>query len=77
MVQEQAVWKDEEPIDEDDENDPVTDPELLDEFVAIVKCLSSEELLDILHVSAFALETRVWRTSWSKLIMPFCHQAVF
>ena len=69
MVQENAVWKDEHPSDDDDgDNDQETEPELRDEFVAIVKALSSEELLEILHVSAFAVETRLWRASWSKFV---------
>lgn len=69
MVQENAVWKDEDPSDDDDgDNDQETEPELRDEFVAIVKALSSEELLEILHVSAFAVETRLWRASWSKFV---------
>ncbi|PIL29643.1 hypothetical protein GSI_08280 [Ganoderma sinense ZZ0214-1] len=71
MVQENAVWKDEDPSDDDEDNDQETEPELRDEFVAIVKSLSSEELLEILHVSAFVVETRLWRASWATPLSTF------
>ena len=68
MAQGEAVWKEEDFDDDNDDNDQEHEPELRDEFVAIVKSLASEELLEILHVSEFAVETRLWRAACGKFV---------